>query len=253
MIRSVKDMLGYKIAATDDRVGHLRDMLMDDFAWTVRYLGIDTAFILAVRDVLLAPDVVTGIDDDAKEVAVSITAEQVREAPGLGTDMPLSRQLELDIAKHYNWQPYWLKDPLPYPVGRLATHEAVPDLKRVLESLENSTVRSFRELAGYHIHTTDGELGHAEDFLIDADWVVRYLVIDTRNWLPGRKVLIGPSWIEEITWAEQQVVIDLPRQRIADSPEYDPSRPLTREEEIKLHEHYGKTPYWQRSERAQSG
>lgn len=253
MIRSVKDMLGYKIAATDDRVGHLRDMLMDDYAWTVRYLGVDTAFILAGRDVLLGPDVVTGIDDDAKEVDVRINAEQVRNAPGLNTDMPLSRQLELDIAKHYNWQPYWLKAPLPYPVGRLATDEAVPELKQFLESLENSTLRSFQEIAGYHIHTADGELGHAEDFLIDEDWAVRYLVIDTRNWLPGRKVLIGPSWIEEITWAEQLVLLDLPRQRIADSPEYDSSRPLTRDEEEKLHEHYGKTPYWQSKQNARTG
>ncbi|MFZ3177602.1 MAG: PRC-barrel domain-containing protein, partial [Methylovirgula sp.] len=46
---------------------------------------------------------------------------------------------------------------------------------------------------GYHIHASDGEIGHVEDFLVaDADWSIRYLVVDTKNWWLGKKVLISP-------------------------------------------------------------
>jgi hypothetical protein len=53
----------------------------------------------------------------------------------------------------------------------------------------------------HHIHATDGEIGHIEDFLIDDEtWAIRYLVIDTRNWWPGKRILISPRWIERVGW-----------------------------------------------------
>ena len=46
-------------------------------------------------------------------------------------------------------------------------------------------------MIGYHIEATDGEIGHVEDFLVeDSSWAIRYMIVDTRNWWPGRKVLV---------------------------------------------------------------
>ena len=57
--------------------------------------------------------------------------------------------------------------------------------------------RSTCEVAGYRIHAEDGEIGHVEDFMIDDEtWAIRYLIVDTRNWWPGKKVLVSPQWIE---------------------------------------------------------
>jgi len=67
-------------------------------------------------------------------------------------------------------------------------------------------LRSTRQVTGYHIHATDGELGHVEDFIVDDEnWAVRFLVVDTRNWLPGKKVLLSPQWIERVEWADSSV------------------------------------------------
>jgi hypothetical protein len=53
-------------------------------------------------------------------------------------------------------------------------------------------LRSAKEVTGYRLHTTGGSIGHVEDFLLDSvSWAIRYLVVDTRNWLPGRP---GPTW-----------------------------------------------------------
>ena len=84
-------------------------------------------------------------------------------------------------------------------------------------------------MSGYHIQAADGEIGHVEDFIIDDEtWAIRYLIIDTRNWWPGKKVLVSPQWIERVSWSESKVFVNLPRETIKQSPEYteDVSRQL---------------------------
>jgi hypothetical protein len=47
--------------------------------------------------------------------------------------------------------------------------------------------RSLKEIIGYSMGATDGEIGHVSDFLFDDhEWTVRYLVASTGTWLPGR-------------------------------------------------------------------
>ena len=74
------------------------------------------------------------------------------------------------------------------------------------------------------IHATDGEIGHVDDFLLEeADWSIRYLVADTKNWWPGKRVLISPRSIQEIDWTDNVVELNIDRQKIKDSPGYDKS------------------------------
>lgn len=99
-------------------------------------------------------------------------------------------------------------------------------------------------MTGYHVRAADS-IGHVEDFLFDdADWAVRYCVIDTSNWFGGRKVLVSPSWIAEINWGERRIRVDLQRKEIERSPPYDPGAALGRNDEEVLHRHYRRTPYW---------
>jgi hypothetical protein len=47
---------------------------------------------------------------------------------------------------------------------------------------------------GYAIESSNGRLGTVSDLLFeDAGWAIRWLVVDTGNWLPGRKVLLPLS------------------------------------------------------------
>jgi len=74
--------------------------------------------------------------------------------------------------------------------------------------------------------------------------VIRYLIVDTKDWLPGKRVLISPKWIERVSWSEKQVVVDLTRDAIRQRAEYQGSPPLTRDQEIALHRHYKRPGYW---------
>jgi hypothetical protein len=115
---------------------------------------------------------------------------------------------------------------------------------------DNPHLRSTRKVTGYAIQARDGEIGHVEDFVLDDEtWANRYIVVDTKNWWPGKKVLMAPQWISAVSWYDQSVVVDLARETIKRGPEYDPSALLNREYEARLHRHYGRMPYWEAQQR----
>lgn len=107
-------------------------------------------------------------------------------------------------------------------------------------------LRSTREVTGYHIQATDGGLGHIEDFIIDEQtWAIRYLIVDTRNWLPGRKILLSPQWIDRVSWSESKVFVNLPRETIKQAPDYTEESLRSRDYETRLHQHYNRPGYWE--------
>ncbi len=90
----------------------------------------------------------------------------------------------------------------------------------------------------------DGEIGHVEDFAVDVKaWAIRYAVVDTRNWLPGKKVLVTVPWISGVDWADAEVSVDLGSVEIREAPA-PPGAEIDRDYEIKLHSYYGRPPYW---------
>ena len=76
-------------------------------------------------------------------------------------------------------------------------------------------------LKGFHLHATDGEIGHVDDFLLDPAWSVRYLVVDTSNWIGGKHVLISPTEIHKIDVEGQEIRVKLTRNQIEHSPSVD--------------------------------
>jgi hypothetical protein len=119
--------------------------------------------------------------------------------------------------------------------------------RRIPEETDNDpNLRSTREVTGYHIQAVDEDIGHVEDFIVDQDsWVIRYLVIDTRNWIPAsKKVLIALGWVDKVDWKRRKVLMDLTSSQIEKSPEYDPNMPVNRSYETTLYDFYGRPYYW---------
>src|SRR5580692_3080029 len=98
---------------------------------------------------------------------------------------------------------------------------------------------------GYAIAASDGQIGTVSDFLFDdASWTVRWLVVDTGNWLSGRKVLLPPSVLGHLDAKKQECSVELTMQQIKDSPETGTDRPVSRQMETSLYDYYGWSPYW---------
>ena len=120
--------------------------------------------------------------------------------------------------------------------------------------LTDSHLRSTEAVTGYNIEAADGEIGHVDGFVVDDEnWSIRYMEVATRNWWPGKKVLVSPAWIERVSWADSTVYVRLSREAIQTGPEFDESTPITREYEYLLYDHYGLPHYWlQEAERERS-
>src|SRR5580658_7958663 len=98
---------------------------------------------------------------------------------------------------------------------------------------------------GYAIAASDGKLGTVSDFLFDdATWLVRWLVVDTGNWLSGRKVLLPPSVLGHLDPAREEFAVRLTMQQVKDSPDIDADRPVSRQMETNVYDYYGWSPYW---------
>jgi len=80
-------------------------------------------------------------------------------------------------------------------------------------------VHRLNLIQGFHVHATDGDIGHVDDFLLDeSSWQIRYLVVDTSNWLGGKWVAVSPSSVTRIDWSNREVFVSLTRAQIRDSP-----------------------------------
>lgn len=248
MLRSVNEIIGYELAAVDGNIGLCHDFLLDDRRWAIRYMVADTGTWLPGRKVLISPIALEDADWVGRRLPVTLTREQVKEAPPLSADEPVSKQYELDYYAYYGWPYYWVGPGLwgPYALPRQLRKEAQQERERIESpSPGDPHLRSTREVTGYHVAAADREIGHIDDFILDDDaWAIRYAVIDTRNWLPGRRVLVAPGWIASVDWAEGKVHTDLSAEQIENSPEYDPSTPINREYERRLYDYYGRPVYW---------
>lgn len=251
MLRSVNELIGYDIAAINGEIGDVDDFFFDDRDWAIRYLVADTGGWLTSRLVLLSPNSLEQPDWSRKVFPVRLTKEQVEKSPNVSKDKPVSRQNEIDLANYYQWPLYWNAGmayiPMAnYMVGRTEVDNESFNADRKREAQGDPHLRSSKEVMGYNIQATDKEIGHVEDFILEDEiLVIRYMVVDTRNWLPGgKKVLISPFWVKKIDWTESKVYVDLPHEMIKESPEYDPSLPISREYEEGLYKYYNKTKYW---------
>ena len=251
-MQKIHDLIGSAIRATDGALGSVKTFFFDDEQWVIRYMVVDTGTWLTGRQVLISPHSVRDTNWQHRTVDVSLTREQVKGSPDVDLHRPVSRQHELQHAVYYGYPYYWGQPILWGAAGYPGALEA-PRSRSEIEEAErqlgaragDSHLRDASKVKGYRIQASDGEIGHVDDFMIDeASWAIRYMVVDTSKWWSGRRVLIAPTWIREVSWEESAVFISVTRDQVKRSPEYDPAGDVARGYEEDLYSHYGQSGYW---------
>lgn len=250
MLRPLSSLQRFAIHAVDGDIGSVADCYFDDRQWVVRYLVVDTQrWLPGSRKVLISPYSVSSIDWQNERVNVSISREQVKSSPSIDLEKPVSRQHEADFLDYYD-SPYYWGGGMLWGVSAspaIARPSAEPQRERELRQRRETEdadphLRSADYVSNYHIQARDGAIGHVDDFIFDEQsWEVRFFVIDTRNWLPGRHVVLATEWIEEVNWDESLVRVPLTRDAIRASPEWDDDEALSESAEQSLYAHYGRT------------
>lgn len=259
MLRRVESLAKCSVRATDGAIGRITDCYFDDQDWTVRYLVVDTEMWLGWH-VLIAPQAVSAIDWDGNTIDVGLSRAEVERSPRADLQHPLSRLYESEFYTHFGYPPYWDAPPSwgmgplnpglgpdptlaatraqaaaevspanpavepGVPAGLAAGDATLPPESDapLVESAADSHVRSWREVKGYHIDAADGEIGHVDDLLFDEkSWIVRFIEIDTSNWIGGKSVLVPRHALGTVSWPNSTLSVTLTRDQVNNSPRTD--------------------------------
>ena len=171
MLRKMKDLKGFSIGARDGDIGEANDFIFDDKKWTVRYLVADTNRWLPGRKVLISPIVVDQADWEGKRLPVLLTQEQVKNSPDINLNEELSAQDEVRYYNYYGFPYYWAGDEIwgPVTLPRDLIAEGMDRKIALTEEVNQSHLRSMKDVTEYSIQATDGEIGQVDDFIVDDD------------------------------------------------------------------------------------
>ena len=262
MLFAITGLLGCPVRTEDGDAGTVKDCLFDDGNWRIRWMVVDTGAWLPGRKILIHPSAIEplvippwsrglgmGSGVDRPVVSVALTQDKIKASPDASEDEPVTQQMEDRLYEYYSWDPIWgatifgtNANSLPIsapPMGagprghgkiEAGTHPGNGD----------SHLRSASTVIGYHVEATNGEIGHVENFLIDdADWHIRYLLIATRNWWPGKHVQLAPYTVEAVDWMRKQIALNITREQVQSSPEWDPAAVTGVLGDGALHRQYG--------------
>jgi hypothetical protein len=235
----MNDLIGYTVEAVDGANGSVADFLFDDRRRMVRYALVRTGGWLFGREVLISPVSIDTIDIDSQRILTVLDKVTIEQAPGIDSSRPVSRQKELELVSYFNWPAYWA----PVRPPSLSSGEVA--IREIAEKEFDPHLRSAKEVECYAVNGMTDCIGHFENLIVDIDtWAVRYLVINTADWLSGRKVVASFDWLTDICWDDRSVSVDLTRDQMRAAPQYDPLKSLDRDYESKLYSFYGHPTYW---------
>jgi hypothetical protein len=240
---------GYEIEATDGHIGTVRDFLFDDTSWTLRWLVVDNSTWLTERKLLLHPSAIGTADHKLRALRVALSKAQIEASPDIRHELPISRRMELSLYDYYGASPLWegrgyfgggaIASPLSFPPLFGQTPMDEPDANVLDTDGRDPHLRSVAAVAGYQVHAEDGMIGHVENFLIDdIRWDIRYVIIDTKNFWPGKHVLLSTHAVTGIDGVRREFRLNLSCETVKTSPEWNPTDVIDAEFERRLHTHY---------------
>lgn len=227
-LASLGALVGRPLRARDGDIGSLREILFDDRTWAIRHFVLRIGGPMTGARVAIGPEAVAALDRQARQLALRLSRQEVARSRPAGCVLPVSR--------HYDAEFRWRAELLEAPV--IPPHPDAGDAQ-ALPPPPDPHLRSSGAVRGYRIRARDGHIGHVDDFLLSPDdWRIAFLVVATRNWWPGKRVLLPPDRIEGFDWAAETLAVSLARESLRNAPAYRPARDLDRAAALRLSGYY---------------
>ena len=252
MLFALNGLFDCQVAATDGGVGTVRDFLFDDQNWKIRWMVVDTGHWLPGRKVLIHPSAIVPLElpprpampmvsmGQSLKVLVRLTKQQIEASPEEREDEPVTREMEQRLNDYYGLDPLWgalsfgADALVPHPSGQRHAPEIAEDPPGDLH------LGSVADVKGYAVQATDGDLGHVESVLAeDVKWDLRYFVVATRNWLPGKLVELATFAVSGVDWVERRVNVNVTHDQARSTPAFDPVAMADEVIQEQLHRHFG--------------
>jgi hypothetical protein len=224
---------GSAVEGTDSALGSIQDLHYDGESWQVKHIVVDIGGWLENSYAILPPSMLQRRDWVERRTWSPLTRRQLQDVfPAAVSSSPASTEEAAPTAER--------------AAGESGRQFLVVDVDMEREA----NVHSSRRTIGFRVRAYDGDVGIVKDVIVDDEtwnqdvWMLRYLVVDARSWLPERFVLVSPLWADTLLWDAHEIRISSMRETIRHSPHYDPLVPISRSYEEMLHEYYGMAGYW---------
>ena len=267
MLFAVSGLEGCTVKASDGDVGTVKDFLFDDRNWKIRWIVVGAGHWLPGRQLFIHPSAIAPLTvppkpklpmmspGDTLELTVNLTKAEIEAGPHSGEEEPVNRDMEALLYDYYGWDPYWGATHFGAAVLPNAEQRIVGDEVRREADAEVPPIDGLERLhgvasvKGYYVHAVDGDIGHVENILADdTNWEIRYFVIATRNWWPGKVVQLSPYAVKDIDWFGQHINMNVTRDQVRSAPAWDPLAMMDEASEDEFHRHFGWPGYGRPSE-----
>ena len=264
MLFAVSGLIGCPVEASDGEVGAVKDFLFDDQTWKIRWMAVEAGdWLPGRRRVFIHPSAIAPLHISAKptlpmmsspatlQLTVNLARAQIAAGPHTDEDQPVTKDMEGLLYDYYGWDPYWGASffgggsPLANAESEIVEQAARRNADAQIPPLDGGDhLHSVAEFKGYIVHAVDGDIGHVENCLADdANWDIRYLVIATRNWWPGKVVQLSPYAVKDIDWFGEHINMNVTRDQVRSAPAWDPLAMTNEISEDELHRHFGWAGY----------
>ena len=102
-LRSVVELIGYRVHAVDGEIGHIENLMLDGADWSVRYFIVDTRNWWFGQRVLISPSAVKTIDWFDRHVELNVSCELVKASPPWDPLLAFNDEYAKRLHKHYGW------------------------------------------------------------------------------------------------------------------------------------------------------
>jgi hypothetical protein len=217
----------FSVYARDEKIGLVHSFYFDDLSWKIRYVVVDINHWIPKRGILISPESIFDMDIDERKIFLTMDKLKIERGPGVDAHPPVSRQKERERIHHFDWIDYMESQntPIPSHFGIGDQQESFSDMIEYAKkyakrrSKYEKHLRSTRAILNYNVHAVDGILGRLEDFITEnRTWIIKRLVVDIGDWLPGRKIIIDTHTVVQISWDQRDISLRVTKYFIKSNP-----------------------------------
>jgi sporulation protein YlmC with PRC-barrel domain len=212
MLQPSRNLMGYTIAAMNGEIGKVVDFYFDKISYTIRYLVVETGSFLFSRKILLSTELLLPTDWEKGAFVVNLRIDQIENCPHVDYKKPISSvEEELKLMDYYKWGNY----------RNTLFQDATIPASRKTEPL----LHSINEVSEFDVYAIDGKIGRIRDVLTeDKNWSIRFLIIDAFSVNPAKEVLVLPTRVQELDFANARVKLSIDSAAIQQKPEFFPDQ-----------------------------
>lgn len=237
MLVNINNLINLKVTASNDPVGRVNDFYFTDLDWNISYAEIKPKLLVLKK--ILANNMKLGQPNlDHKLLPILIPKEKVNQQPTADSVKTVSDQKENRQAAFATW-PLNLSNLTALDIGE-AQKLADIMVRNKKDQKTGSHFRSFKEIKGYRINTPTGSFGHLKSLILETEiWKIKYLLVEKRRlFKSNKKILVSPANVMDISWENNSINIDLSKNIIRESPQYEDVKSISDNFEKKLIRHY---------------